>query len=138
VAAKRPERDQIPGRSLRGQMVRATMALGAHIKSLSDYMDFITVVLLCAPDRFIPREWKAEDEQLNLDRAFWILRDRFSLVEPRVTDAEALPRIRGLLEASYRAYASGEHASGAHLIQDFREQIASATKPRLVSEPNEQ
>jgi hypothetical protein len=100
-------------------------------------VDFITTVLLCAPDRFVRREWLKEDEQLNLERAFRILDEKFPLVEERVADRTALMELRELMEASHQAYVAGDCVNGARLIQEFERLVRTQTKPRLVGKPNE-
>jgi hypothetical protein len=106
--------------------------LGAHIKTFASYVDFISVVVGCAPDGFIRREWETPEQHLDLDRAFTILREKFPLVEARTIDKEALPRMRELLEQSYQSYGDGEQQKGAHLIQAFEKLILESTKPRTA------
>jgi hypothetical protein len=86
-------------------------------------VDFITLVLLCAPDRFIKQDFLPDDEQWNLAMAFDVLRDKFHLVEERLNKPELAPELRKLLEASQAAYKAGEVVKGAHTIQDFRKLI---------------
>ncbi len=87
------------------------------------YLDFITLVVLCAPDRFPREEFLKDDDQYDLDKEFRVLRDKFVLVEERVQSAETLSAMRELLDASFNAYRAGDAVKGAHLIQDFRSLI---------------
>ncbi|MCR6643648.1 MAG: hypothetical protein NVV62_03515 [Terricaulis sp.] len=49
------------------------------------------------------------------------------LLTKRVT-----PQLRALIDAAYDAYRGGDDITGAHIIQDFEEQILAAAKPRIT------
>ncbi len=93
--------------------------MGAHIRDFGAYVDFLSTVLLCAPDRFPRRDWRTEDEQINLERAFQILNEKFALVSSAMTAEEKVEAMR-LLGVSRDAYRSGDRANGASAIQQFR------------------
>ena len=94
-----------------------------RLKKFEDYIDFISVVLLCSPNRFIYRDYLEEEDQLNLERSFKLLYDKFSLVEARIRNPSVLPEIRALLDASLAGYHAGNEMTGAHRIQEFRNLI---------------
>ncbi|MBL8545129.1 MAG: hypothetical protein JNL81_01620 [Hyphomonadaceae bacterium] len=98
------------------------------VRHLEAYIDFLSAVILCAPDRFPKESFLKDDQQLNLDRAFALLNDRFGLVEDRVKKPEILPRLRELLDAALVAYRQGEEVRGAHLVQDFRGLILESVR----------
>lgn len=87
------------------------------------YVDFISIILGCAPDRFIREDFLADEDQLTLENSFGLMREQFPLVEARLKNKEIIPEIMHLLDASLTAYRAGEEIKGAHLIQDFRDLI---------------
>ena len=93
------------------------------VKHFEAYVNFITVVLGEAPDRWIKEDFLKDEQQLNLDRAFELLREKFYLVEERIERPAAVPEILAVLENCYAAYRAGDDAKGAFLIQDFEEMI---------------
>ncbi len=92
------------------------------------YVDFITLVLGDAPDRWVKEDFLEDEDQLDLEKAFAILRDKFYLVEQRITRPEVIPEILALLEATFDAYKAGDGKQGAFLIQDFEELILRNTR----------
>lgn len=92
------------------------------------YVDFITLVLVGAPDHWIRESFLKDEDQLDLEKSFTVLREKFDLVEQRINRPEAIPVILALLEASYAAYKSGDSKKGAFLIQDFEELILKSTR----------
>lgn len=95
--------------------------LGSHIKSMEAYHDFITTIVLCAPDRFPIREYHSA--KLDTESAFAILADKFRFVAERIADAELELRLRAILDDSLAAYRASENQKGARLLQDFQELI---------------
>ena len=92
-----------------------------EVWNLSTFRDFISTVLLCAPDNFPVRSYLPDSEQLTLDLAFDNLRYGLeTFANPRMKDPARRDEARRLLEASYEAYKAGEKQKGAHLIQDMR------------------
>jgi hypothetical protein len=107
------------------------MAVRYHgVTHFDAYVDFITMVLAGAPDQWIRESFLEDEDQLDLDKAFAVLREQFHLIEERVKDADKLAEIRALLEASYTAYKAGEDTQGAFLIQDFEELILKSARRR--------
>jgi hypothetical protein len=95
--------------------------MGAHIKSIEAYHDFITTVVLCAPDRFPIREYHSA--RLDVESAFAILLNKFGFVEERIADPDLMLRLRAILDASLAAYRASDDLKGAHLLQDFERLI---------------
>jgi hypothetical protein len=90
------------------------------------YVDFISTVLLCAPDSFPRRDWLKPSEQLNLERAFQVLKDHFSLVRDRVDDEARLAPMEAELAAALRAYQAGEVGNGAKRLQSFERMVLAS------------
>lgn len=93
-------------------------------------MDFISVVVGCAPDRFPHRAWVPVDERLDLEKAFVLLNDGMVFVRTRVSNPETLAHLTQLLDEAQQAYRTGNRKRGSHLIQDFEEAIRMATRKR--------
>ncbi|WP_135212073.1 hypothetical protein [Vitreimonas flagellata] len=105
-----------------------TQSFDHGVKHFDAYIGFITVVLGDAPDRWIREDFLTEEQQLNLERAFEILRTKFHLVEERLERRSAAPKILETLERCYAAYKAGDGRQGAFLIQDFEELILKNTR----------
>jgi hypothetical protein len=63
---------------------------------LHSFKDYVAIVIVCAPDRFIPETWRSDDDQLNLERAFAGLRYGLELTAQEKGDFALLSRCRGL------------------------------------------
>lgn len=94
------------------------------------YVGFLTLVLTDAPDRWIKEDFLKDEDQLDLEKAFTLLRDKFYFVEERVKDPQKLAEIRELLEATYAAYKAGDSRQGAFLIQDYEALILKSARRR--------
>jgi hypothetical protein len=89
------------------------------VKSVEGMIDFLSVVIVHAPDDFPEEDFLGADEQLTLDRAFGELRYGMSFVKTKIKDKLLLDRLDELLEESFSAYKLGDDVKGAHLLQDF-------------------
>jgi hypothetical protein len=78
---------------------------------LHSFKDFVVIVSVCAPDKFIYEDWREPDNQLNLDRAFAGLRYGLELAAREKGESALLARCRELVEQSYVEYrARRDHA----------------------------
>lgn len=93
------------------------------INSFGGYVDFITYVFVQAPDNFPEEDFLSEADQMNLDRAFYELRQGIHFVEDRIPDKSINERLHQLLEESISAYKDGNDVGGAHLLQDMQNLI---------------
>ena len=93
------------------------------VRSLRGLHDFIATVVVCAPDRFRERDFRSEGDQLTLERAFAELQAALEFVDARPKDSELNVRLKQLLDESLAAYRSGDEVTGAHLLQDFQDEI---------------
>lgn len=89
------------------------------VKSFEGMIDFISVVIVHAPDDFPEEDFLGKEGQLTLDRAFVELRYGMSFVKIKIKDKSLLNRLNELLEESFAAYKLGDDVEGAHLLQDF-------------------
>ena len=92
----------------------------AHFEA---YVDFISTVVLCAPDSFPTRNWLQPSEQPNLERAFQTLKDHFTLVRERVSGEALLDRMETELTSALRDYQAEDEVSGAKHLQAFERMV---------------
>ncbi len=92
-----------------------------RIRSLRDYLNFLSVVIVSAPSDFRKFDFLNDDEQLNLERAFDELNFGMVFISEKLNDAEKLGDLKKLLDSSLAAYLAGDKLLGAHLLQDFEE-----------------
>lgn len=93
------------------------------VRDLLGLYDFIAHVLLSAPDDFPVEDYRAPDDQLNLDRAFEELRNGLEFVAVSERDPAFHNRLRAVLDESLAAYRDGERKRGAYRLQDFQDMI---------------
>ena len=89
------------------------------VNSFEGLIDFLSLVIVHAPDEFPKEDYLRDDEQLNLDKAFAEIEQGMQYVAQRIPDQAVLKQLRGNLEASLAAYKRGDDVKGAHLLQDF-------------------
>jgi hypothetical protein len=91
----------------------------ALVHDVDSFYNFIGYVVLTAPNRFPVRDYLAQDQQMNLDRAFAELRKGLQLVAAEVSDEEKKTNLSALLDDSLTAYRTGDDVRGAHLLNAF-------------------
>jgi hypothetical protein len=91
----------------------------AWVDDEASLRDFISLVLVYAPDRFPVEDYLSAGEQLNLDSAFEELRR--GLQYARILKKEPARRAAAtdLLERSYQAYRRSELAVASTLLREF-------------------
>lgn len=94
----------------------------AWIKNLNTFRDFVSLVVVHAPDDFPREDYLSDDEQLDLESAFSELNGglRFLPVDRQ------MPELRSLLDEALAAYRSGNDVEGAHVLQSFETKAFSA------------
>ncbi len=92
------------------------------VKDIDTFYNFIGYVVLSAPDRFL---WKIlrDDEQMNLEKAFVELHRGIDLLDIRVADENQKQKLREMLDVSLAAYHAGDDVKGAHTLQDLEAEI---------------
>lgn len=88
-------------------------------ENLGELIDFIAIVVLSAPDKFIKREWRKPEEQLNLDRAFDELRYGLDCAAKEVGELPAIATARAMLDEAYTHYREGRINPGAWKLQEM-------------------
>lgn len=93
------------------------------VESVDDLWDHIAYVLGCAPDQFPYRDFIADDQQMNLDRAFEQLRQGVEIAYPEASFADKRVLLHSILDQSYAQYQAGENIKAGHLLNDFQGNI---------------
>lgn len=94
------------------------------------FIDFLTYVFVCAPDRFAKETYLQDHEQLTLHSAFDELRTGLAFVEERITDRAVIEQLNSELEAAYALYLSGDDIAGSHRLQDLEVLILKNVRRR--------
>lgn len=93
--------------------------------NLRELIDFIALVVLCAPDDFIEEDFLGPEEQLNLERAFDELRHGLRCAAQEVGALPQIIEARTMLEEAYTHYREGRTNPGAWRLQDMEELLES-------------
>ena len=86
---------------------------------LQSFKDFVTIVVVCAPDQFLHEDWRSNDDQMNLERAFASLRYGLDLTAKEKGESPLLTQCRELVEAAYTEYAAGRNREGRAKMQEM-------------------
>ncbi len=90
------------------------------VNSVSTFKDFLSLVIVHAPDDFPKEDYLSDDEQLTLESAFSELRAGVELfAKARHLKADDVAELQSLLDVSLKSYRSGGDIEGAHLLQDL-------------------
>lgn len=93
------------------------------IKNFNGFLDFLSLVIVHAPDGFPKEDYLRDEEQLTLDSAFKELRDGMKFVESKVASRPALDVLHSQIDQALTLYRQGEDVKGAHLLQDFEQRL---------------
>lgn len=96
------------------------------MKSVDDLWDHIAYVMAYAPDDFPYRDFVADDEQMNLERAFDQLRQGVEIAYPEQSFASKRIELNNILDRAYAAYQNGDDVAGGHLLNEFQDSIFKA------------
>lgn len=89
------------------------------VKSIPGLRDFLSLVIVHAPDEFPQEDFLKPEEQLNLERAFAELQHGLSLLVEQKGNARPATQLAAILDAAYRAYQENDDVRGAHFLQEF-------------------
>ncbi|AON56410.1 hypothetical protein [Herbaspirillum seropedicae] len=98
------------------------------VKDYEGMIDFLSLVIVHAPDNFPKEDYLDEDEQLTLETAFSELRQGLQLASARLADRSLLADLKLGLEDAYSSYKQGDDIKGAHQLQSLEQELL-----RLVS-----
>lgn len=89
------------------------------VQSTNDLRDFLSLVVLYAPDEFPKEDYLEEHEQLDLDTAFSEITKGLELLKSNFPESSSYERLESLLTQALSAYQAGNDVKGAHLLQEF-------------------
>ena len=93
------------------------------VKSFEGLLDFLSLVIVHAPNEFPKEDYLRDDEQLTLEMAFEEIAHGMRFVAQRIPDQKVLDQLRNYLGSSLAAYRLGNEVKGAHLLQDFEKML---------------
>jgi hypothetical protein len=93
------------------------------MESVDDLWNHIAYVMGYAPDQFPYEDFLADDQQMNLDRAFEQLRKGVEVAYPEPSYASNRALLNGILDRSYAAYKRGDEIAAGHLLNEFQDNI---------------
>jgi len=88
-------------------------------RALSNYRDFLSYVIVCAPNDFPEEDYLQPHEQMTLAKAFAELEAKLSVVSERVKGKDVVALLRELLSMAHNSYLHGQDVEGAHMLQEF-------------------
>jgi hypothetical protein len=91
---------------------------------LHGFKDFVTSVILEAPNDFMEMDWLKPEDQMNLDRAFVGLRYGLDLAAKEKGESQLLARCRALVEESYAEYKAGRDHAGQLKLEEVEKLLA--------------
>lgn len=89
------------------------------IENKNDFLDFLSYMVLYAPDRFPEEDYLTSSEQMNLEKAFKMLDKGMLLFRESTYEDGKVSTLQSLLDESKQAYENGDDVKGAHLLQEF-------------------
>lgn len=84
---------------------------------LQSFKEFVVYVFSCAPDMFPPEDWRAPDDQMNLNRAFDGLRYGLDMTAKEKGKSDVVAKCRVLVDEAYTAYTSGQNMEGQRKLE---------------------
>ena len=94
--------------------------MGDWVRSKGELLDFVSLVLLYAPDEFPREDFLQPHEQLDLHAAFDELRQGLETFLRADCDPGVFMRLQSLIEDSYSHYEQGRILDGGRALQAFR------------------
>jgi hypothetical protein len=102
--------------------------MGVWVSNFDAFVDFITVIVLCAPDQFPENDFPTEEAQLTLDSAFDELRQGMRFVAERISDDAVLSLLWRYMNVSFEAYKADKITEGALILQKFERILLANAK----------
>jgi len=92
------------------------------VTSIQSFKDFLSLVIVHAPDDFPEEDFLKPQEQLDLESAFVELRHGLTLLANPGVSASSAASLASFLDRALVAYRSGDDIAGAHLLQELESQ----------------
>jgi hypothetical protein len=86
---------------------------------LHSFKDFVAIVIICAPDQFMYEDWRAPDDQLNLDRAFAGLHYGLDLTAKEKGESDRLKKCRQFVQEAYTEYQAKRPREGQAKLEEM-------------------
>ena len=93
------------------------------MESVDDLWNHIAYVMAYAPDQFPHRDFVADDEQMNLERAFSQLRQGVEIAYPEAEYVDKRFLLYDILDRCHAHYKAGENVRAGHLLNEFQDNI---------------
>lgn len=93
------------------------------VNSFDGLLDFLSLVMVCAPDNFPEEDFLSSNEQLTLDKSFEEIQVGMQFVKNKIGDGDFLIGLQNILDASLSAYRNGDDIKGARLLQCFEGEL---------------
>ena len=98
------------------------------VTSIQSFKDFLSLVIVYAPDDFPEEDFLEPHEQLNLESAFAELRHGLTLLAKSDMSVGSATGLASFLDKALVAYRSGDDIAGAHLLQEFESQAFGSSR----------
>ena len=96
--------------------------------SLSEYHDYLVVVLLNSPDRFTSFDGTSVNQQDALRKAFEVLQEAFPVVGKKLKDEYLSAILRELLKMAYEFFSAGDDRNGIYALQEVEGSVWPSRK----------
>ncbi len=95
---------------------------------LTDLWNHIGYMILCLPDHFPIEDFLSDEDQMDMDKGYTQLHEGISVAYPKEKHSgqaynDLRSRLATYLHQSQQAYNEGDVVKGAHLLQDFQDEI---------------
>ena len=97
------------------------------VKSESTFRDFLSLVIVHAPDDFPTEDFLPPEEQLNLDLAFKELHAGVEILSAKRANSPEKQVLHALLDRSHAMFAEGKEIEGARLLQELEAHVFSSS-----------
>jgi len=99
---------------------RNNMDLNQHwVRDINSLYDFISYVVVYAPNDFPSEDYLETHEQMTLDMAFSELRRGIPFVAESHPNPNIAKDLNLILDEAFQFYSLGDDVKGAHRVQDF-------------------
>ena len=92
------------------------------VKNVEDLRDFISYMVLYAPNEFPVEDYLEKHEQMNLEKAFKEVSRGLELIKEREPQAQ-IDVFEKIVKESKENYEAGNDIKGAHLLQELESLI---------------
>lgn len=95
------------------------------VKSEATFRDFLSLVIVHAPDEFPVEDFLPPEEQLTLERAFKELHAGVEFLPAKRVSSSEKQALHALLERAHSTYAEGKAVEGSRLLHELESKAFS-------------